>query len=91
MQLEKDIENKFVEWVKNKGGLIYKWEGSRKKIDRIVVTGTGQVLFIEFKRPGGKLSPHQKKIIGELEYHNANVLVTDNVKDAMDFYRRHSA
>ena len=89
--LEKDIEQKFGDWVKHKGGLSYKWEGSRKKLDRIVVTNNGTILLIEFKKPGGKPTTHQKALMKELDYHKAPYLITDDLKKAQHFYREHCA
>ena len=91
IELEKDIEQAFVEWVKMKGGLTYKWEGSRRKLDRIVVANGGKIFFVEFKKPGGRLTAHQKKIVNELQYHDAPHLVTDNLKEAKQYYREQSA
>jgi len=90
IELEKDIEQTFVDWVIRQRGITYKWEGSRKKLDRIVVTSTGNILLIEFKKKtGSKLSPHQKRIVTEMGYRNAPVLVTNNVEEAKRFYKEH--
>ena len=64
--LEKDIEDRFVEWVEKKGGIILKWTGSRKKFDRVIITHTGRVMLLEFKRPGGRTTPHQAELLAQI-------------------------
>ena len=71
IKLEKDDEQRFVDWVESRGGKCYKWTGSRKKLDRIVVTHLGAVMLFEFKRSSdGRLSAHQEEI---LEHADAGV------------------
>jgi len=64
--LEKDIENKFVEWVESQGGKAMKWTGSREKFDRIIMTHTAQLFLLEFKKPGGELTAHQFDLLDEM-------------------------
>jgi hypothetical protein len=62
--LEKDIEKKFCDWVEKQGGKTWKWTGGREKLDRIVLTHTGVMGLIEFKKPvTGRLSEQQKEIV----------------------------
>lgn len=63
-QLEKDIEKKLVDMVKDYGGLCLKWvcPGWAGVPDRIVLMPGGRAVFVELKRPkGGRLSKLQKR------------------------------
>ncbi len=62
-KLERDIERRLVEMVKQRGGLCLKWvcPGWAGVPDRIVLLPYGRIRFVELKRPkGGKLSNIQK-------------------------------
>jgi hypothetical protein len=61
-QLEKDIEKKLVDVVRQHGGLCLKWvcPGWAGVPDRIVLLPGGRVIFVELKRPkGGQMSSRQ--------------------------------
>jgi len=61
--LEKEIEAKLVDMVKQHGGLCLKWvcPGWAGVPDRFVLFPGGCVVFVETKRPkGGKVSPRQR-------------------------------
>lgn len=59
---ERDIERALVKRVKAKGGEIRKlmWIGRRAAPDRLVKMPGQQVVFVELKAPGGKLSKLQE-------------------------------
>lgn len=62
-KLEKEIEKKLTDMVKNHGGLCLKWvcPGWSGVPDRILLLPGGRVFFVETKRPkGGKVSELQK-------------------------------
>jgi len=65
--LEKDEEAKFCRWARKEGFLVRKMNGlsERHWPDRMIL-GQGKVLFLEFKRQGGKLTPGQEAMIDEL-------------------------
>lgn len=88
--LEQDLENQFIAYVEAQGGLTFKWAGSRRKLDRIVVTHTGVMFVIEFKRPGGgKLTTHQQKIFDDLELRglaDTVMFVVNSLATAMSIY-----
>ena len=60
--LEKDIERKLRILVERHGGLCLKWvcPGWSGVPDRIVLLPRGRVVFVELKRPKGKLGALQK-------------------------------
>lgn len=59
---ERDIERALVKAVKAKGGEIRKlaWVGRRAAPDRLVKLPGRQVMFVELKAPGGRLSRLQE-------------------------------
>ncbi len=61
--LEKDIEKKVCDYAKEKGMLVYKFTSPNRRSvpDRMFVVRGGHIFFVEFKRPGGKLSPQQER------------------------------
>lgn len=87
--LEKDIENKFVDDVAKLGCLAPKLEveGDKGWPDRLIVMPNGKVAYIEFKRPGGTTSEHQKDKIAKLMRLGHNVIVTNSTKTALTFIR----
>lgn len=66
------------------GWLCWKIEGVgvRGVPDRVMMRG-GAVIFVEFKRPGGVLSPHQVMRLAEL----ARAGVRAHVVDSVDAFR----
>lgn len=60
--LEKDIEARLKRGVERAGGLCLKWvsPGCTGVMDRIVLLPGGRVIFVELKKPGGRLSERQK-------------------------------
>ena len=60
--LEKDIEARLKRGVERAGGLCLKWvsPGCTGVMDRIVLLPGSRVIFVELKKPGGRLSERQK-------------------------------
>lgn len=79
--LEKDIEGKVREYALKKGFLAYKFTSPNRRSvpDRLFITPTGVVFFIEFKQAGKKPTPGQAKEHETLRGHNVAVFVVDNV------------
>jgi hypothetical protein len=61
MRPEEKIEKRFVRKVYELGCRAIKWEiaGRKGAHDRMVLIPGGEIIFVEFKRPGGKQSYHQ--------------------------------
>jgi hypothetical protein len=66
--LERDLEAYFSKQCKKAGHLTLKLNVrfARGWPDRIVALENGEVLWVELKRPGGKLSPLQVKVHAQL-------------------------
>ena len=60
--LEKDIERKLRQMVEDHGGLCLKWvcPGGAGVPDRIALLPGGRIVFVELKRPGGRVSKMQE-------------------------------
>lgn len=57
---EKEIEKYLVDVVGSKGGLCWKWTGVAGVPDRVCLLPHGEVIFVEVKTSGGKLSRMQE-------------------------------
>lgn len=66
--LEKDIEARLKRGVEQAGGLCLKWvsPGCTGVMDRIVLLPGGKVIFVELKKPGGRLSERQKYMASKM-------------------------
>jgi hypothetical protein len=84
---ESQIERKVCKWAKENGILSYKFVSPQNRgvPDRMFIGPRGNVAFIEFKKPGGKLSAVQTKTIAEMERNKAEVRVFDN-SDAAELF-----
>jgi hypothetical protein len=80
--LERDIEGKAVSWAKKNGWLSFKFvsPAQRGVPDRIFMK-SGRIVFIEFKRLGGKLSPLQAHTIKKMLDAGCEVHVCDSIED----------
>jgi len=80
--LEKQIEKAVCDYAKSKGILCYKFvsPGHAGVPDRMFITPTGNVFFIEFKRLGCVPTPLQWREIERLKSQGVDVYVVDNVK-----------
>ena len=79
--LEKSIEKSVVDYAKKKGCLVRKMNGlgARAWPDRMFITQQGVVFFIEFKRPGNKLTPDQEIMLTALRERHIPAFMVDNV------------
>jgi hypothetical protein len=78
MSLESSIERKCVTIARKHGCLLLKIEKQRGWPDRILLAPSGQICFIEFKKPGESLMPLQKHIQQELRLMNFMSEEVDN-------------
>lgn len=85
--LEKEIERRMCEMIRKRGGLTYKFTspGNVGVPDRLIITPTGVVWFVELKNEAGRLANIQKWQIRELEKRGANVRVVYGWQGAIDF------
>lgn len=74
---EANIERHLVEGVKKLGGLCLKFVSPSMAgvPDRLIITATGEVIFVELKTEIGRLSKIQKFVIGEMRKRGADVRV----------------
>lgn len=87
--LEKAIEAKLGKALKRHGCLWYKFvsPGCSGVPDRICITPTGDVWFVELKTDTGRLSSLQINCIADLIDHHAHVRVVRGAKDAELFVK----
>ena len=75
--LERDIERRMNRLIRERGGLTYKFSSpnSRSVPDRIVITSSGEVWFVELKTTNGNLTKLQQHHIDKLKKQGANACV----------------
>lgn len=75
--LEKDIERRMVDMVRKRGGLCYKFVSPSNPgvPDRIVITPSGKIIFVELKTEVGRLANIQKWQVSEMQKRGADVRV----------------
>ena len=79
--LEKEVEKKIGSYAKLRGCIYYKFSSpsNRGVPDRIVISPSGEVLFLELKAPGKKPTKLQLREINKLKENNANAVWCDDV------------
>lgn len=84
---ESAVERRLTEGVRARGGLCWKFvsPGTDGVPDRIVVTRTGIVWFVELKASDGRLSPRQRLCIGQLKERGAPTAVLFGQEDVDRF------
>ena len=75
--LEKEIERRMVQTVRERGGLCYKFVSPSNPgvPDRIIITPNGQVVFVELKTETGRLAKIQAWQLDEMRKRGADVRV----------------
>lgn len=84
---ESQIEARLVQGVKARGGMCIKFTspGLPGVPDRIVITPTGRVCFVELKTEIGRLAKIQQWVIGEMQKRGADVFVVKGPEAVKDF------
>lgn len=79
--LEKTIERHLVDGVKKLGGLCVKFvsPGTPGVPDRIIITATGRVIFVELKTETGRLAKIQRYTIEQMTKRGADVRVIKGI------------
>jgi len=85
--IERDLEKQFVEHAESRGCLALKLriDGQNGFPDRTVICPNGSVFFVEFKRPGGKLSVVQEQWIEQLQKMSGLGVVVEDIATARRF------
>lgn len=79
--LERDVQKKTREYAHRQGWRTYKWSGVNcRGVPDCIFVRRGVVIFIEFKRPGGKPSALQQRKIHDLRGQGCRVFVVDSVE-----------
>lgn len=81
--LESTIELKIKGAVIVMGGLCLKWvsPGFSGVPDRIIILPGGRILFVEVKRPGGKLRPRQQRVHDQMRSLGCEVITVDDADE----------
>lgn len=89
-QLEKNIESKLRDKIKQLGGRAYKFvsPGNAGVPDRLVVLPKGKIYFVELKRPGEKTRVLQDRQIAFLRKLGFEVLIISNEKELEKFIKK---
>lgn len=84
---ETAIERRLVQEVERMGGRALKWvsPGNRGVPDRIVVLPGGRVVFVELKRPGGRLAPLQRRWAKVLTGMGHKVYKIESIEEVLKF------
>ena len=80
--LEKQIESKVCKYARDKGMLVYKFTSPQRRAvpDRMFITRTGHIFFIEFKRSGMKPTKAQALEHDRMKRNGAFVYIIDDVE-----------
>ena len=79
--LESTIEKKCKAWAKSQGWLAYKFVSpSNRGVPDQIFLKDNQTVFVEFKRPGGKVSTLQSRQIEKLRAQSFKVFVIDSLE-----------
>lgn len=79
--LEKQIEVAVKDYARSKGCLAYKFvsPGHAFVPDCLVISPTGKVAFVEFKRPGGKATSGQEREMTRIREHFITAHLVDDI------------
>lgn len=81
---ERSIEAAFVRWCRSQGWLCLKLTyHERGWPDRAVLIPGGRLVLLEFKRPGGRRSPHQRLWLERLRALGFRAAFVESVEEAI--------
>lgn len=85
--LEKELERKFVNILRKRGCIVYKFvsPGNAGVPDRLVITPDGKVHFAELKQRGKKMRPLQVMQAMRLAKNNVRVHLVDSLEAIQTF------
>jgi hypothetical protein len=87
-QLEVDIEKQITDHVKSLGGWCLKLRSPGRGFpDRTVLLPGGRVVFLEVKRPGGKVSFPQRYFITRLRKLGFPAAIVYSLDDVKDYFQ----
>ena len=86
--LESGHEAKVRDYIVELGGMIVKVSGVRGFPDRVVITHTGRLYFLEMKQPAGRVKKYQKYIHKCLRGLKQDVQVAYTYEEAIEQYDR---
>ena len=84
---ESKIEEKIREYAESKGIIFAKFTspGWVKVPDRLLISLTGHIAFMEIKKPNGDIHPKQIRICAMLNARNVPSCIVDSVESACGF------
>lgn len=87
--LEKSIEQYLRKQVVARGGMCMKLDSEKGQPDRLVLTPLGRHVFVEVKRPGGRVSEIQQEYHRRLREKRHAVFVLWSFADVDKFIQRY--
>lgn len=88
MPVESQIQSAVIEFARRNGWLVRRLQYTgRVGAPDIIAFRAGEVRLVEFKRPGGKLSPGQVAEHKLLAQHGIHVPVIDDLEDGYAIFR----
>ena len=84
--LEKQIERAVKDYAESKGWITRKWTspGHNFVPDQIFISPRGKVIFVEFKKDGGKTTSGQEREHQRLRQNMVSVFVIDSVQSGRE-------
>ena len=81
---ESDIQRAIKEYLQYRGWMVYKNHqslGSHRGLFDLTAVKDGRVVWIEVKKPKGKLSEHQVKFMAEITVHGGECMEARSIDD----------
>ena len=82
--LEKKIEKDSVKWAREAGWLAYKFSSpAHRGVPDDVFMKDGRVVFVEFKRPTGKVTALQERELRLINEHGVEAVICRSLEDVI--------